>query len=166
MRAKETGIRMSKKANRVARKQEEGQKERAIGNARIFLASMVLLLQMAVLSAKGVETHWPLINRTTPPLNKWVWSGLAPIFLIWAIITLLTAYSNRLEKNKLGKIVGMSFPAGMPLALGITGISWVQGCVLALQAGLDESYVFVVIILGFAFYIMLAAFPLHRKFRR
>jgi hypothetical protein len=155
---------MFKKATRTAFKEE--QTERAIGNARIFFASMVLLLQMAVLSAKGVETHWPVINRTTPPLNKWVWGGLALVFLIWAMITLLTAYSSRLGKSKLGTIVKESFSESMIFALAITGIGWVQGFVLAIQAGLDEWYVLVVIILGFAFYIMLAVFPLHRKLRR
>jgi ribosome-binding factor A len=32
-------------------------KERAVSNARVFFTSMVLLLGLAVLSAKGVEAH-------------------------------------------------------------------------------------------------------------
>lgn len=157
---------MFKRASPKALKKEDKQKPSVIGDAGIFFATMVLLLQMAVLSGKGVETHWPLINRTTPPLNKWVWGGLALASLVWAIMTLLTAYSNRLGNSKLGTLVKESFGASAIFALVLTGIGSAQGFALAIQAGLNEWYVWIIAILGLAFYVMLAFFPLRRRLKR
>ncbi|MCX6010907.1 MAG: hypothetical protein NT134_01380 [Chloroflexi bacterium] len=139
-------------------KKDTTQKERAISYARVFFTSMVLLLQLAVFSAQGKEIHW-IGNITTPPLHRWVWGGLALTFLIWAIIALLTAYSDKLAKNKLGRFVEKSFGAGAMMALTAVGVGFIQGFASAKQAGLDEWYVWVILILGLAFYIMYAVFP-------
>jgi ABC-type Fe3+ transport system permease subunit len=141
-------------------KKNTTQKERAISYARVFFTSMVLLLQLAVFSAqsKGKEIHW-IGNITTPPIHRWVWGSLALAFLILAIIALLTAYSDNLAKNKLGKFVEKSFGAGAMMALTAVGVGFIQGFASAKQAGLDEWYVWVILILGLAFYIMYAVFP-------
>lgn len=140
------------------RKESSMQKELAKSYARVFFVSMALFLQLAVFSAQDKEIHW-IGNITTPPLPHWVWSSLALVFLIWALVTLLTAYPSRLAENKLGRIVEKSFGAGAMMALTTVGIGFIQGFALAMQAGLDEWYVWVILILGLAFYFMYAILP-------
>jgi hypothetical protein len=156
----------TEKKDSVMRDESQFSRERAISNAGTFFATMALLLQLAVLAKKGTETQWPIINRTTPLFHEWIYGGFALAFLIWGFLVLLAAYSDWILNSKLGKAIQNSYGAGAIIALAAVGIGWIQGIVLAIQAGLNEWYVWIILILGLIFFIMYALSPMRLRQKR